>query len=276
MRQTVGGAAARFGGLFDRPPRPTKSDLIAGVTNGIAGIPDGMASGVIAGINPVYGLYTLMVNTPIAALTNSTQLMVVNTTSAMILVAADGMGDLQGTERVEAMFGIALFAGVFQTLLGVLGLGTLTKFVSNSVMTGLLTGVAVLVILGQLWDFFGYAGTGESKVEKTADLLSHFGNIDVPTTIIGLCSIGLMIGLGFTKFAKFNLLVALAAVTLMAWLMDKPTVALVSSLGEIPRSLPSIEVPRLGSVTSMAAAGVAVGVVGLLQAAGGSYSRPRW
>src|SRR6188472_3154335 len=117
LRGIAEGTLARFGGMLQRPPKPDKSDFIASITNGIASIPDGMASGVLAGINPVYGLYTLMVNTPIAAITASTQLMVVNTTSAMILVAADGMGDLQGTERVEAMFGIALFAGVFQTLL---------------------------------------------------------------------------------------------------------------------------------------------------------------
>ena len=144
-----------------------------------------MTSGVIAGINPVYGLYSIMVNTPVAALTISTQLMVVNTTSAMILVASDGLGDLQGDQRVQAMIGIALVAGVFQFIVGMLGLGSLTKFVSNSVMTGLLTGVAILIILGQLWDFFGYLGEGDSKIQKTIDLFTNFSEIDPWTTAIG-------------------------------------------------------------------------------------------
>ena len=190
--------SARLGGMASRPPRPTKGDVVAGITSGVANIPDGMASGVIAGINPVYGLYSLMVNTPIAALTVSTQLMVVNTTSAMILVAADGLGELEGDERVQAVIGIALIAGIFQSILGLLGLGTLTKFVSNAVMTGLLTGVAVLIILGQLWDFFGYEGSGEGKLARTANLLAHVGEIDPWTTVAGLLSIGLMVGLMFT------------------------------------------------------------------------------
>ncbi|MCO5228524.1 MAG: SulP family inorganic anion transporter [Thermomicrobiales bacterium] len=151
------------------------------MTSGIAAIPDGMTSGVIAGINPVYGLYTLMVNTPISALALSTQLMVVNTTSAMILVASDGLGDLSGPERVQAMMGIALVAGVFQVILGILGLGSLTRFISNAVMTGLLTGVAVLIILGQLWDFFGYSGEGDSKLSRAVNLLPATSVRSIPS-----------------------------------------------------------------------------------------------
>ena len=264
----------RFGGILTKPPRPTKSDFLSGLTSGIASIPDGMASGVIAGINPVYGLYTLMVATPVAALTVSTQLMVVNTTSAMILVAADGLGDLQGDERVGAMIGISLIAGLFQLALGVLGLGTLTKFVSNAVMTGLLTGVAVLIILGQLWDFFGYSGSGDNKIERTADLIANFGEIDVPTTILGLIAFGLMIGLGYTRLGTFNLLIALAVVTAIAWFIDRDSVALVNSLGEISRGLPGFQLPGIQDTLSMVTAGVAVGVVGLLQAAGVAQRYP--
>ncbi len=265
---------SRFGGILQRPPKPTRNDIVAGITSGIASIPDGMTSGVIAGVNPVYGLYTVMINTPISALTASTQLMVVNTTSAMILVAADGMGDLQGAERVHAMFGIALVAGLFQFVLGLLGLGTLTKFVSNAVMTGLLTGVAVLIILGQLWDFFGYSGSGSNKVEKTADLIEHFGQVDRATTLIGVVALALMFGLGLTRLSRFNLLIALICVTVVAWIVDKPSVTLVESLGDIPRSLPQFRLPNLGSAISMIGAGVAVGVVGLLQAAGVAQRYP--
>jgi SulP family sulfate permease len=134
-------------------------------------------------------------------------------------------------------------------------LGTLTKFVSNAVMTGLLTGVAVLIILGQLWDFFGYSGTGDNKVQTTADLITHLGEIDLPTTILGIVAIALMVGLAKTGLGKFNLLIALA-------------VAQVRALGETPRGLPDFHFPNLREVLSMTVSGIAVGVVGLLQAAG--------
>ena len=44
-----------------------------------------------------------------------------------------------------------------QIVLGVLGLGMVTKYVPNSVMTGFLTGTAIMIILGQLWDLVGYS-----------------------------------------------------------------------------------------------------------------------
>ena len=89
-------------------------DGLAGVTAAISSVPDGMASGVLAGVNPVYGLYTLMVGTPVASMLTSTRVMVFNTTSAMTLVAVDGLGDRSGEDRVAALIVIALVAGAFQ------------------------------------------------------------------------------------------------------------------------------------------------------------------
>jgi SulP family sulfate permease len=145
-----------------------KKDVTPAITSAIASIPDGMASGVLAGVNPVYGLYTLIIGMPVSALIASTQIMIFNTTSAMTLVAADGLGDRTGEDRVQALFALALICGVFQLALGLLGLGFLTRFVSNAVMTGFLTGIAVLIILGQLWDLTGFQGEGDRNSSRRA------------------------------------------------------------------------------------------------------------
>ena len=252
-------------------PDVGKADVTPALTSAIASIPDGMASGVLAGVNPVYGLYTLIVGMPVVALTASTQIMVFNTTSAMTLVASDGLGDRTGTERVQALFALALVCGIFQLAMGLLGLGFVTRFVSNAVMTGFLTGIAVLIILGQLWDLTGFEGEDGSKLAKTADLITHFGQIDLPTTIIGVGSLVLMFGLQRSKLASFNLLIAIAIALAATWAMKKlgyDSIALVSSLGEIPRSLPSLDLPKFSLVPSMMLAGVATAIVGMLQAAG--------
>jgi sulfate permease, SulP family len=252
-----------------------KDDALAGVTSAVANIPDGMASGVLAGVNPVYGLYTLMVGLPVAALLTSTRAMVFNTTSAMTLVAAAGLGSRSGDDRAQAVFVIALVAGVLQTLLGVLGLGQLTRFVSNAVMRGFLTGIAVLIILGQLWDLSGYSGErGLTKLQQTSDLIAHIGAIDAATSVIGLGSLVLMYALLRTRLAPLNLLVALAVATIAAQVRWFDDIALVESLGVIPRSLPTFDLPALGQVPELALTGIAVGVVGLLQSAGVAQSFP--
>jgi SulP family sulfate permease len=62
-------------------------DVVAGLTTGIANIPDAMASAILAGVNPVFGLYALMVGTPVGALLTSSNFMLICTTSAMALTA---------------------------------------------------------------------------------------------------------------------------------------------------------------------------------------------
>jgi SulP family sulfate permease len=269
LKSTLHGVVQRTG-LSGKLPI-NKSDGLAAITTGIANVPDGMASGVLAGVNPIYGVYTLMIGTPIAAMTISTQLMMFNTTSAMTLVATDGLGSRSGEERIQALIAIALVAGVFQLALGLLGLGMIIKFVSNSVMTGFLTGISALIIMGQLWDLTGYVGEGGSKLEQTAQLLTNLRDVDIPTTVIGVGSIVLMVLLGRTKFGTFNLLIALAVAAAVQWIFDFSSVSLVS---KIPGNLPSLEIPKLSLVPAMLVAGIATGAVGLLQAAGVAQAYP--
>jgi hypothetical protein len=77
-------------------------DVIAGLTAAIAGIPDGMASATLAGVNPVYGLYNMMVGTPIAAIFTSSVYMAVINASAMALVAYDALAIYHESEHKSA------------------------------------------------------------------------------------------------------------------------------------------------------------------------------
>lgn len=252
-----------------------RGDVMAGITTGIANVPDGMASAVLAGVNPVHGIYTLIVGTPIASLTVSTKLMMFNTTSAMTLVAVDGLGNRTGQSRVDALLVIALVAGVFQLVMGLLGLGMLTKFVPNAVMTGFLTGIGTLIILGRLWDLTGYGdGQGGSSLERTARLLANLRDVDPWTTAIGVGTLVMMVVLSRSRLANFNLLIGMAIATVVVTIFSPASVSLVRSLGEIPRALPSFSLPQLTMVPALVIAGVAVGAVGLLQAAGVSQAYP--
>jgi SulP family sulfate permease len=67
------------------------SDIVTGLVNAIVSIPGGLANGVLAGVNPVYGLYSMMVGTPIAALFTSSVIMNVDATSATSLATLDAM-----------------------------------------------------------------------------------------------------------------------------------------------------------------------------------------
>ena len=71
------------------------SDLMSGLTVALVSIPEGMAYAMVAGVNPVYGLYTGMVTTIVASLTGSTSLLIVTLTNALALVTADAIAGLE-------------------------------------------------------------------------------------------------------------------------------------------------------------------------------------
>jgi len=260
------------------PNRKTaKQDGIAGLVSGIANLPGEMASAVLASVNPILAINTLIVGMPIAGMISSTRSMMFDTTGAMILVAADALGNRQGDDRAQALIVIALTAGVFQIALGVLGLGQLTRFVSNAVMTGFLSGVAVMIILGQLWDLTGFVGEGGSKLEKTWQLITNINDVNIPTTIVGIGSLIVMIVLQRTRLATFNLLIGLGMAMLVAWmfrLFDTDSIALVKDLGAIPRQIPSFDLPELRLIPKLILAGIAVGAIGLIQGAGIAQQYP--
>ncbi|MGB2909505.1 MAG: SulP family inorganic anion transporter, partial [Anaerolineales bacterium] len=114
------------------PTKPHKSllaDLIAGLTTAIADMPDAMASAVLAGTNPVYGLYAIMVGKPIGAMLTSSQFITLGVTSAMALTAGSALAGLSGEEHAQALFTLTLLVGLFQVIAGLLKMGRLMRYV---------------------------------------------------------------------------------------------------------------------------------------------------
>ena len=250
-------------------------DILAGLIAAIAAIPDGMASAVLAGVNPVYGLYNLMVGTPVAALFTSSVYMAVINTSAMALVVYSALaGYTDGEEKTSALVVLTILVGAFQLLLGILKLGYLTRFISNSVMTGFLTGIAVIIILGQLGDFTGYSGEGNNKVAQTIDLLMNLDQIDLYTLAAGLITLALIVVLDRTRLSPVAMLIGLITATLLVAALGWDSVVLVGDTAEIPSSLPTPTMPDLKLVPAMIIPAVAIGIIGLIQASGVSQGYP--
>ena len=255
--------------------RTIGSDLIAGVTLGVESVPDAMAAGVLAGVNPIHGLYAVMLSTPVGALFTSSVFMSVQTTSAMSLVVGSTVATSTGS-GIETLFTLTILAGVIMLVMGLLKLGFLTRFVPNSVMTGFISGIAVLIILGQLGDFTGYSSQAGLKVLQTIDLLFNLNQIDLPTLTVGVVTILLIIILDNTRIKKFGMVVALLAASLLVHLFDWETVTLVSDISDIPDTLPRLVLPNLSLIPALIIPAFSLAIVGLVQGAGVSqnYTNP--
>ena len=119
-----------------RPERSNfKSDVIAGLTFAIVNVPQAMGHAVLAMVNPVLGIFTLMVAVPVGALFTSSVFMNVSTTGALSVAAGSALATLPAADRLQGLAALALLVGVIQLLAGLFKLGFVVRFVSNAVMT---------------------------------------------------------------------------------------------------------------------------------------------
>lgn len=224
-------------------------DVVAGLPGAISSVPDGMASAVLIGVNPVYGLYASFAGPTAGGLTSSTRLMVITTTTAAALAAGSAVSGYNAEQRPEALFLLTFLAGLVMVGAGLLRLGRYTRFVSHSVMIGFLTGVAVNIICGQLGDLAGTSAKGANSLAKALDVITHPGSIDVASLLAGLAALGILFGLARTRLNTVSALVALIVPTLAVALAGATTVIRVEDSGQIPRSLPTPSLPDLSLIS---------------------------
>ncbi len=260
-----------------------KSDFIAALTFAIVSVPQAMAHSVLAAVNPILGIYTLVVAVPIAAFFTSAVFMNVSTTGALSIVVGNELRSVGLDDKVAALTTLVALVGLFQALAGFLRLGKVLRFVSDAVMTGFLNGVAVLIILGQLGALTGFRSSYASTVAQALDLLLRLGQIDAPTTVIGAFAMGLILILLRTRLSKFAFVLAIAlaglALAVLSHLgsnlgLDWSSVRIVRDIAEIPRDLPRFSLPRLDYLAPLLLPALSVAIIGLVQGAGVSQAYP--
>ena len=249
-------------------------DMAAGLTTTLVTIPDGLASAVLAGLNPVHGLYALMVATPVAALSTSSQLMYVANTGAIAVATGGALAGYSGEALIDALILLTFLVGAIQLTLGLFKFGAITRFVSNAVMIGFMSGIMLRIILGQLGEFSGYGSVGDNPVLQAWDLLHNLGQVHVPTLVIGLGTVALIAAVEHTAARNFAMIIAIVTASAVVIVPGFDRVRTVADLAAIPSGLPAPQLPQWSLVIDLMPAATAIALIGLLQAAGVSRSVP--
>ncbi len=254
-------------------PQTLRQDGVAGLTVAISNVPDGMASGLLAGVNPIYGLYASVVGPIVGGLLTSSALMVITNTSATALVAGQVLVGVPGESRDTALFLLVILAGLFQVLFGLLRFGQLTRFVSYSVMTGFLGGIAAVLVLSQLPTVTGYDAEGPNRIVQTIDLLTHLDQVHLQSILVALFTIGIAVVLLRTRLRKFGSLVAIIVPSVVVALAGLVDVQIVRDVGDIPGGVPMPYIPSLADFRLGVVSGaLSLAFVVLVQGAGVSQS----
>ena len=156
-----------------------RRDLLAGLTVSVVEVPQAMAYAIIAGVPPVYGLYTSILQGIIGALLSSSEHMTTGPTNTQSLLIASAIKTValphaDPVVYLQLVFGLTLLKGLIQLTFAAARLGDLVRYVSRSVIIGLVAGAGVLIIVGQLPSFLGV-----DIAQVTTRLPDPIGRIDV-------------------------------------------------------------------------------------------------
>lgn len=259
--------------LVDR--RSIKSDFFAGLTNAVVVLPQGVAFALIAGLPPVYGLYTAMVPPIIAALFGSSRHLISGPTTAISIVVfatVNRVAEPGSPEFIQMALTLTFLAGVYQLALGLARMGTLINFISHSVVVGFTAGAAVLIATSQLKNFFGVEiPAGESFIHTWQDLIRQVGDINPLVTGIAVVTLASALLLQRWKPRWPALLIAMVVGSLMALGLTKlagPQASDIALVGQLPSQLPPLSVPdlSLGTIKTLGSGALAIAMLGLVEA----------
>jgi sulfate permease, SulP family len=251
-----------------------QKDGVAGVVLGVQSVPDALAIGLLAGVNPVAGLNAYLVGTTVGALVTSSSFMAIQATGAMAMIVSDVPAIHGSPDAARALFMLSIMTGVTMLAAGVLGLGSILRFVSNAVMVGFINAVGVNIVLGQLADFTGYDAQGPNRIARAIETLTNPSQFHLATLAVGVATIALIIALERTRLRALGLVVAVAITSAIPIVLGWVDVATLNDIGVVPSSLPRPEIPLLAAIPSLIIPALSLAFVGLVQGASISANYP--
>ncbi|MCX5512962.1 SulP family inorganic anion transporter [Kaistia algarum] len=230
---------------YDRADLP--ADLRAGVAVAAVAIPVGIAYSELAGFRPEYGLYACFVPPLVYAVFGSSRQMIVGPDAATCAVLAAAVTPLAAGDpvRYAALAGmLTLLAGLICLLASLLRLGTMADFLSKPILVGLLNGIALTIVLGQLGKLTGIPLQSQGLVLALEAV--RRASEAVPITVgIGLAAL-LVVGLLPRLFPALPAgIVAMALAASAVALLGLDRIGL-ATLGPVPGGLPHFAFPKAG------------------------------
>lgn len=222
-----------------------RHDLLAGASVAAVCLPVGIAYAEIAGVPPVYGLYSSLLPLFAYALFGSSRQLITGPDAATCLMVASAIGPLAGGDPqryLELMIGLTLFTGILHIFLGVLRFGFLANFLSHPILIGYLNGVALIILAGQLPKLSGYHGEAEEFFSRLFEFGHKVGHAHLPTLLLGGLSLVLLLGMKRWAPRWPAALVVAAIGVVVVHLLHLQTKG-VAVLGAVPSGLPSLHLP---------------------------------
>lgn len=254
------------------------TDITAGITVGVIALPLAIAFAIASGAKPEAGIFTAIIAGFIISALGGSRVQIGGPTGAFIVIV---YGIIMQYGYANLLI-CTIMAGVILVAMGLLRMGNLIKFFPRPLIIGFTNGIAVLIILSQVKEFFGL------QIEvMPADFMHQLraiyqaaSTVDVLTLLLATCS-ALLIWFYPKSWARRlpSPIVALLLGTVVVALFNLPVETIGSRFGGIPQGLPSFDFPEftfaslrhliapamtialLGAIESLLSAAVADGMI---------------
>lgn len=238
-----------------------RTDVVAGMTVAALALPSAMAFADLAGAPVSAGLYALLLPVVAYAVFGSARRVVIGPEGTVALLAAATIAPLASTGSTE----YAALASMLALLVGLMFLGArlvrlgwIADYFSQAVLVGYITGVAVVLILGQLGKLVGVSSDQDGAVRETLDILRHLQDANGATVVLAVMSLSFLVVVSRISKRIPGALVLVVLSIAASWGLDLASRG-VAVTGPVPEGLPSIAVPDvsrsdLGTLATAAAA----------------------
>ena len=220
-------------------------DILAGITVGVVALPLAMAFAIASGLKPEAGIFTAIIAGGLISILGGSRVQIGGPAGAFIVIV---YGIVEHYGLANLLLATAM-SGVFLFLMGLFRLGTLIRFIPVAVIIGFTNGIAILIGLSQVKEFFGLQIT-KMPAEFFQTIQTLYAAADTVNPIALMLSMGslalLICWRAFQKHLGYlshipGTVIAMAAATIVTSILNLPVDTIGSRFGGIPSGLPSFE-----------------------------------
>uniref|UniRef100_A0A7N0UFQ4 STAS domain-containing protein n=1 Tax=Kalanchoe fedtschenkoi TaxID=63787 RepID=A0A7N0UFQ4_KALFE len=253
-------------------------DLMAGITVGVMLVPQAMSYAKLAGLPPIYGLYSGFVPIFVYVIFGSSRQLAIGPVALVSLLVSNVLGkivDSSDALYTELAILLTLMVGVLECILGILRLGWLIRFISHSVISGFTTASAIVIGLSQAKYYLGYDIVRSSKIiPLMKSIIAGADKFSWPPFVMGSVVLAILLVMKHLGKTRKSLRILRAAGPLTGVIIGTLFVKIfhpssISVVGEIPQGLPKFSIPKdLSYVVSLIPTAFLITGVAILESVG--------
>jgi high affinity sulfate transporter 1 len=225
--------------------RPSLGDAVNGFTVAAITVPAALGYAVVAGLPPVYGLYAAMTSMIVFGLLGGNRFLILGPDAAFAAIIGATLASVSSVtgQRAPVLAPLlGLLVGIGFLALGALRAGKLASFLSQPLLAGFITGLAITIIIGQIPKILGIPSPSDTTLGKLGDIWDGLGDVQWQSVVLGLATIVLARLLGHL-FPRAPVAAGLLILGLLAVVVLDLDDEGVDVVGEIDRGLPALDVP---------------------------------